>query len=601
MAKAVRILPIIKHAPTLKTLSDSINQSSHAYSYGSYSWYHQMVQTSYRRLARYNDFDMMDEDGDVARALNIIADEIVGTAEIGAQHSLEIDVVDEDELSGTQLSILQMALRIWIETVGLDSKMYHLARNMIKYGDVFFIRSHHNSKWIHVPPRMIIDCIVDKKDGLTPLGWNIKADGSDWLSNILGGDALITSGTGANQHQVAIAPSAQVIRFSTNHEMSQSAPFGESMLTPAIRAFKEKRLIEEAVIIYRVQRAPERRVFYIDVGSTPLPIRAQVLETIKNEIKQKKVPRNTASADPTENSGYDKVFDPLSTNEDYFFPISAESRGSRVETLPGGANVGEVADLDTWRRALWRALQVPHSYIDDGSDGAGLVNDGKTGVAYIQELNFNMMIQRLQQQLNAVFDLEFKRYLRENDIVIDSSKFRIRLPVPQNFAAYRQQALDSDLLSNYSTADGINHISKRYGLSRFLQMTPTDILENERSLREELGLDPDDESIPVALLYDEAFRTALLERAIARYQLQDADLSDVDRESGGGGGGGGSSFGAGDFGVDLGDGDFGGDDLGGDDLGGDAGDDFDADLGGDLSGGDDLPFADEPEPPAPAP
>jgi Bacteriophage T4-like portal protein (Gp20) len=579
MAKAIRALPVVRPAPKLTAIADNISMDGRRWATGSYSWYNQLIQTAYQRLQRYNDYDVMDEDGDVSRALDVIADEVSGTVDLGEDHQLTIDVLDA-EMPGQILETLQMALRIWIESTGIQNKMFYVARNMIKFGDCFFIKAHPNAKWIHLAPRHVITAIVDERDGITPLGWNIKADGNPVVTRIAGENLVAAGGPGAKDQMLAQVPANQLVRFSMCDDMSSTAPYGESILRPALRTFKQKQLIEDAVIIYRVQRAPERRVFYIDVGTAPLPIRAQLMEQMKNEIKQKKVPRpNSNGTDP--NASYDKVYDPLTTNEDYFFPVSQDARGSRVETLPGGSNTGEVADLDVWRRAMWRSLKVPYSYMEDGSDSnGGPINDGKVGVAYIQELNFNRMVQRHQTQLNTVFDREFKIYLKHNGIMIDSDRFKVRLPTPQNFAAYRQQEVDSGLLSNFSQVDGMPYVSKRWALERFLGLTKDEVIENERRMKEELGLDPDDPTIPGHMLYVEEYRLEIIEKMKGRIAPVPPELEDIEDMGGGedefgdefgddfGGGGGGDFGGGGGFsgpdfsGDDLGDADAGGEDLG---------------------------------------
>ena len=217
-----------------------------------------------------------------------------------------------------------------------------------------------------------------------------------------------------------------------------------------------------------------------------------------------------------------------------------------------------------------------------------------------------MMIQRIQQHLNAVFDAEFKLYLKNNDIIVDPDKFSVKLPTPQNFAAYRKQTLDADLLNNYQTAEGIGHLSPRFALMEYLMLSQQQIIDNERMLKEELGIDPDDERFPSQFLYHDEVREALVKRLVKRIEAEfsieddaDVDMSDTDDfgeddfgDDFGGGGGGGSSFGSPpDLGGDLG-GDMGGDlDLGGDDLGGDLA----GDAGGDLDmGGPDEPTPEKP-------
>jgi hypothetical protein len=102
-----------------------------------------------------------------------------------------------------------------------------------------------------------------------------------------------------------------------------------------------------------------------------------------------------------------------------------------------------------------------------------------------------MYIKRLQGYMNRVIDKEFKRYLRAAGINIDPTIFHIKLNEPENFGIYRQQQLDNDLLTTYSQANGIEHLSKRFGQKKFLQMTDEEILLNFRQRTEELGLDPD--------------------------------------------------------------------------------------------------------------
>jgi hypothetical protein len=174
------------------------------------------------------------------------------------------------------------------------------------------------------------------------------------------------------------------VRFSLHDEMSDEAPFGRSVLADIFRAFKQKQLLEDAIIIYRVQRAPERRVFYIDVAHVHPAKVAQHLEQIKNEIKQKKIPTSGGGMGHVET-----IYNPQSMNEDFFFAQSAEGRGSRVETLPAGENLGQIDDLRYWNNRLLRGLRVPSSYLPTGpDDGTQTFTDGRVGTAYIQEFSF---------------------------------------------------------------------------------------------------------------------------------------------------------------------------------------------------------------------
>ena len=126
-----------------------------------------------------------------------------------------------------------------------------------------------------------------------------------------------------------------------------------------------------------------------------------------------------------------------------------------------------------------------------GQEG-GLFNDGKVGVAYIEELRFSLYIERLQGHIEQVLDKEFKRYLSKNNIIIDETLYKLRLPEPSNFGTYRQQELDAALLNNYSSADNVPYLSKRFIMSRYLQLSDDEIMLNERMIQEERGIDPDE-------------------------------------------------------------------------------------------------------------
>ena len=254
------------------------------------------------------------------------------------------------------------------------------------------------------------------------------------------------------------------------------------MLESVFKVYKQKELLEDAIIIYRVQRAPERRVFYIDVGNMPSHMAMQFVERVKNEIHQRRIPSSTGGG----TSVVDSSYNPLSINEDYFFPQTAEGRGSKVETLPGGTNLGEIDDLRYFTNKLFRALRIPSSYLPTGPDDSSAVfSDGRVGTAYIQELRFNKYCERLQSLIEGEFDLEFKLFMKNQGIVIDDSLFDLRFNPPQNFAAYRLSELDTSRVQTFTTMQEVPYMSKRFAMKRYLGLSQEEIIENERLWREE--------------------------------------------------------------------------------------------------------------------
>lgn len=472
---------VVTPKPGVTTMADNQNIGDQG-AYANYTWYQRLVQGSASRITRYREYDLMDNDVEIARSLDTIAEEMTGS---DPNTDLPLELVihsDKDpSITSTTVTTLRSALRYWNSLHRWDTRLFKVARMTIKYGDCFFIRRRETSKWEYIAPKNVVAAIVDDHDMTHVVGWQVRRD-------VKAPNSPVNQPTGHfggySNEMVDTYSSDQVIWFTLNDDISDTAPFGESVLRAVYRSQKQKELLEDAIIIYRIQRAPERRVFYLDVGKMPPQRIKAYLESVKNEIRQRKIPTMGGGVEQV-----DSVYNPQSMSEDFFFANRADGAGNRVETLPGGQGLGELADLEYFQWKVFRGLRIPLSFMREGQDNA-LVSDGKSGVAYIQELRFAMYIKRLQGYIARVLDQEFKRYLRAANVNIDPSSFSVKLPEPENFGIYRQQQLASDLLSTYVQADGITSLSKRYALTKFLQMTNEDVLLNERMKCEELGLDP---------------------------------------------------------------------------------------------------------------
>jgi hypothetical protein len=290
---------------------------------------------------------------------------------------------------------------------------------------------------------------------------------------------------GVRSEEMDVVPASAMIHFTMSDEMGDSAPFGQSVLRPIFRVYRQMAMIEDAVIIYRIVRAPERRVFYVDVGNMPAQRVKQYLEQVKNELRQKRVP---GMSNEGQKDMVDGQYNPTSIQEDMFFPVTATGRGSRVETLPGGTEDFGTNLLKYFQDKIFRGLRIPTSYMS-GTDGAGAqYNDGKVGIAYIEELRFANFIMRLQDRMNQILDAEFKIYLKVCGLKIDDEIFNIRLADPANFALYRQAALDADLIGSFNNIEQTKYLSKRFILKRYLGLSDDEIQMNEVMVKEERGI-----------------------------------------------------------------------------------------------------------------
>ena len=458
------------------------------------------------RIERYGQYNTMDLDSEVNAALDILAE---FTTQQNKQNKTPFLIDFKTKATNSEITIIQQYLQQWSKLQNFETRMFRLMRNVFKYGDEFFVRDPETKKLFHVDPAKVTKIIVNESEGKTPEQYVIKDFNLNFAEMVAttpyqtngnvtgGGDGYLQGGVrgmvgntqtsaGGNRFQTGeneISVDAEhIVHLSLSEGLDLNYPFGNSLLETVFKVFKQKELLEDAIIIYRVQRAPERRVFYVDVGNMPSHLAMQFVERVKTEIHQRRIPSQTGGGQNV----IDSAYNPLSINEDYFFPQTAEGRGSKVETLPGGTNLGEIDDLRYFTNKLVRGLRIPSSYLPTGpDDGNSQYSDGRVGTAYIQELRFNTYCERLQNLVVEEFNQEFKRYLLEKGVNIDTAMFDVRFQPPQNFASYRQSEIDNARVPTYTQMSAVPYISNRFAMKRFLGMSDEEIAENERLWREE--------------------------------------------------------------------------------------------------------------------
>jgi len=285
------------------------------------------------------------------------------------------------------------------------------------------------------------------------------------------------------QNEAAIN-AEHIVHLSLTEGLDVYWPFGTSVLENVFKVFKQKELLEDAIIIYSVQRAPERRVFRIDVGNMPSHMAMAYVERIKNEISQRRIPTQTGGGA----NMMDATYNPLAQMEDYFFPVTADQRESSVDTLQGASNPGEITDLRYFTNKLFRGLRIPSSYLPVAlEDSTQSFNDGRVGTALIQEWRFNQYCQRLQNAVIETLDQEFKLFMRWRGVNIDSQLFELIFEPPQNFAQYRQADVDAARIGTFTSLEAYPYFSKRFLMKRYLGMSEQEMSENETMWAEEQG------------------------------------------------------------------------------------------------------------------
>ena len=480
-----------------------------------YSSYLPDVYTGHpNRIQRYFQYDQMDSDSEINAALDILAE---FSTQLNTENETPFDIVFKDETTEHEVKLLKKALQQWTKSNKFGKRIFRIFRNALKYGDCFFVRDPETMKWLYIDNAKVDRIVVNESEGKKPEQYVIR-DINPNLQRLTatqitpnqtyGGSGTTGGGTAAYGQSYANAGATanmsgfaggnaggrfyktmnayninaeHVIHMSMSDGLDNLFPFGQSVLEQVFKVYKQKELLEDAIIIYRVQRAPERRVFYIDVGNMPTHLAMQFVERVKNEINQRRIPSASGGA-----NFIDATYNPMSINEDYFFPQTAEGRGSKVDTLPGGTNLGEIDDLRYFTNKLFRGLRIPSSYLPTGAeDGSQQYNDGRVGTAYIQELRFNKYCARLQSMLAGTFDEEFKLWIKSKGYNIDNSMFELKLNPPQNFAQYRQTEMDQARVGTFTQVAELPYMSKRFALKRYLGLTEEEMARNAELWAEE--------------------------------------------------------------------------------------------------------------------
>ena len=470
------------------------------------------------RIERYNQYEMMDVDAEINACLDIIAE---FSTQRNEHNKTPFSFEFKEDPTPHEVDLLIKQLPQWCKLNEFDVRMFKIFRNVIKYGDQAFVRDPENFKLYWIDMVKVIKVVVNESEGKKPEQYVIKdinvnlqnltvaqKTNTDFAANPATGLGGTGGGGASGGYTVPAMPynttgsrftlgqsesavdSKHIVHLSLTEGLDRFWPFGQSILENIFKVYKQKELLEDAVLIYRVQRAPERRMFKIDVGNMPSHLAMAFVERVKNEIHQRRIPSVYGGQ-----SIVDATYNPLSMNEDYFFPVTAEGRGSSVEVLPGGQNLGEIDDLKYFNNRLARGLRVPSSYLPTGpDDNTTPLSDGRVGTAMIQEFRFNQYCERLQNYICMKLDEEFKLFLRWRGFNIDTGLFSINFNPPQNFAAYRQSELDNARVGTFASMEAFPYISKRFALERFLGLSEEEIKKNEQMWeeenKEEVSMDP---------------------------------------------------------------------------------------------------------------
>jgi hypothetical protein len=287
-----------------------------------------------------------------------------------------------------------------------------------------------------------------------------------------------------------IRMSADSITYCTSGLVDRNKGSTLSYLHKAIKALNQLRMIEDSLVIYRLSRAPERRIFYIDVGNLPKVKAEQYLRDVMMRYRNKLV--YDASTGEIRD---DKKF--MSMLEDFWLPRREGGRGTEITTLPGGQNLGEITDIKYFQEKLYRSLNVPSSRIG----GEGGFNLGRSSEILRDEVKFSKFVGRLRKRFSRMFNdmlrtqLILKNIITPEDWDIMSDHIQYDFLYDNHFAELKDAELLNERLSLVATAEPYvgKYYSQDYIRRNILRQTDQEILDQDLLIKKEIekGIIPD--------------------------------------------------------------------------------------------------------------
>jgi hypothetical protein len=346
-----------------------------------------LPQVEYERKRRYKEYEEMDEYPEIGAALDIYGDD-----------STQKNITGKIFEINTENEMVKESVEDFLHNVRLREFIWDIVRNVSKYGDCFI----ENIVDLNEP-----EAGIQRVKVLNPNYISRVENEYGYLKHFLqempdpktafAPDAQYGGGVGSGKF--ITLDKEQIVHFRIHTSDPNFYPYGKSILAPGVRAWKSLRLMEDAMLIYRLARAPERRVFYIDVGNLPTSKVEMYMERIKQKFKKEKF------WDP-QSGGISERYNPLSTDEDFFVPTRAKSN-TKIETLPGAQNLGETDDVKYFRDKLLAALKVPKDYIVEKDKSP----ERKANLSQL-DVKFARAVTRMQREIEIALGTLVRRHLR---------------------------------------------------------------------------------------------------------------------------------------------------------------------------------------------
>jgi hypothetical protein len=397
-------------------------------------------------------------------------------------------------------SIVRDEFKYIKEIMDFDKKCHEIFRNWYIDGRLFYLKIIDTKKpedgikeLRYIDPLKIKHVRQEKRPN-NSVGPNISALGNYNANQvaypeieeyfILTPTSNYPSGTLSSSAKNSIKIAKDSITYCTSGLVDRNKGTVLSYLHKAIKGLNQLRMIEDALVIYRLSRAPERRIFYIDVGNLPKVKAEQYLKEVMSRYRNKLVyDANTGEVRD------DRKF--MSMLEDFWLPRREGGRGTEITTLPGGQNLGELSDIEYFQKKLYRSLGVPESRIAGSGDGFNL---GRSSEILRDEIKFSKFVGRLRKRFANMFNDMLRTQLILKNIVTpeDWEKMSDHIQYDFLYDNHFAELKETELLTNRITAVTTiepyigKYFSTEYVRKRILRQTDAEIIEIDKQIDDEI-------------------------------------------------------------------------------------------------------------------
>jgi len=494
-------------SPVPQNNEDGVDNYISSGFYGSYVDIEGVYRTEFDLIKRYREMALHPEaDGAI--------EDVINEAIVSDLYDSPIEI----ELSNLNASdklkkIIREEFKNIKEILDFDSKSHEIFRNWYIDGRIYYLKVIDTQKpqegikeLRYIDPMKIRFVRQEKKKDKNDY-MNIKSNSEGDVTKIMSPEieeyfvytpkASYQTGTvigGSNGADKGVKIAKDSISYVTSGLIDRNKGTVLSYLHKAIKALNQLRMIEDSLVIYRLSRAPERRIFYIDVGNLPKIKAEQYLKEVMSRYRNKLVyDANTGEVRD------DRKF--MSMMEDFWLPRREGGRGTEITTLPGGQNLGELADIEYFQKKLYRALGVPESRI--ASDGG--FNLGRSSEILRDELKFSKFVGRLRKRFANLFNDMLKTQLILKNIVTLEDWETIREHIQYDFlydnqfAELKETEMMNERLGTLATIEPYigRFYSSEFVRRRILRQTDAEIMEIDEQIEQEIadGTIPDPNAI----------------------------------------------------------------------------------------------------------